>query len=191
MLSHSALIQRLFTSSSRLMSIHIIIDGYNLIRQSSSLSLLDHQDMQLGREALVDLLAKYKRIKRHKITVVFDGTNALSFSGHRDYINGIEIKFSRSGETADSVIKKIAAGEKEKALVVSSDRDVADSAYLSGAAVIGSIEFEKKLEMAAYSDGFGVDGKDEDGWIPTTKKKGPSRKLPKKKRRSIAKIKKL
>jgi len=173
------------------MSIHIIIDGYNLIRQSSSLSLLDRQDMQLGREALVDLLAKYKRIKRHKITVVFDGTNALSFSGHRDYINGIEINFSHSGETADSVIKKIAAVEKEKALVVSSDRDVADSASLSGAAVIGSVEFEKKLEMAAYSDGFSVDGKDEGGWIPTTKKKGPSRKLPKKKRRSIAKIKKL
>jgi len=173
------------------MSIHIIIDGYNLIRQSPSLSLLDHQEMQLGREALIDLLAKYKRVKHHKITVVFDGTNALSSTGHRDSINGIEIKFSRFGELADSVIKKIAAGEKEKALVVSSDRDVADSAYLSGAAVIDSIEFEKKLEMAAYSDGFSVDGKDEDGWIPTTKKKGPSRRLPRKKRRSIAKIKKL
>jgi len=173
------------------MSIHIIIDGYNLIRQSPSLSLLDHQEMQLGREALIDLLAKYKRVKHHKITVVFDGTNAFSSTGHRNYINGIEIKFSRFGESADSVIKKIAAGEKEKALVVSSDRDVADSAYLSGAAVIDSIEFEKKLEMAAYSDGFSVDGNDEGGWIPTTKKKGPSRRLPKKKRRSIAKIKKL
>jgi len=173
------------------MSIHIIIDGYNLIRQSPSLSVLDSQEMQLGREALIDLLAKYKRVKHHKITVVFDGTNALSFSGHRDYINGIEIKFSRFGESADSVIKKIAAGEKEKALVVSSDRDVADSAYLSGAAVIGSIEFEEKLEMAAYSDGFSVDGEDKGGWIPTTKKKGPSRRLPRKKRRSIAKLKKL
>ena len=173
------------------MSIHIIIDGYNLIRQSSSLSLLDHQNMQLGREALVDLLVKYKRIKHHKITVVFDGTNAVSFSGRRDYINGIEIKFSRFGESADLVIKKMAAGEKEKALVVSSDRDVADSAYLFGAAVIGSIEFEKKLEMAAYSDGAGFDDEDKGGWVPTTKKKGPSRRLPKKKRRSKAKIKKL
>jgi uncharacterized protein len=173
------------------MSIHIIIDGYNLIRQSSSLSVLDHQDMQLGRETLVDLLSKYKRIKHHKITVIFDGTNAFSFYGHRDFINGIEIKFSRSGESADSVIKRLAAREKEKALVVSSDRDVADSASLSGAAVISSIEFEKRLEMVAYSDGFSVDGKDEGGWIPTTKKKGPSRRLPKKKRRSVAKIKKL
>lgn len=173
------------------MSIHIIIDGYNLIRQSSSLRLLDHQDLQLGREALVDLLVKYKRIKHHKITVVFDGTKALSFSGHRDYINGIEIKFSRFGESADAVIKKIAAVEKEKALVVSSDREVVDSSCLSGAAVIGSNEFEQKLEMAADSDGFNAGGKDEDGWIPTTKKKGPKRRLSKKKRRNRAKIKKL
>ncbi len=173
------------------MSIHIIIDGYNLIRQSSSLSALDNLNMQLGRETLVDLLVKYKKIKHHKITVVFDGTNALSFPKHSDYINGVKIKFSHSGESADTVIKKMAFMEKEKALVVSSDREVADSATSCGAAVIGSIEFEKKLEMAAYSDDSIVDGKDEGGWIPTTKKKGPSRKLPKKKRRSIAKIKKL
>jgi len=39
------------------MSIHIIIDGYNLIRQSTTLSILDQQDIMLGREALVDMLA--------------------------------------------------------------------------------------------------------------------------------------
>ncbi len=38
------------------MPIHIIIDGYNLIRQSSALSVLDNQDIQLGREALIDQL---------------------------------------------------------------------------------------------------------------------------------------
>jgi len=58
------------------LSIHIIIDGYNLIRQSNSLSILDMQDIQLGREALVDMLAAYKKVKPHRITVVFDGTTA-------------------------------------------------------------------------------------------------------------------
>ncbi len=42
------------------MPIHIIIDGYNLIRNSNSLSALDRQDMQTGRETLVDMLATYK-----------------------------------------------------------------------------------------------------------------------------------
>jgi predicted RNA-binding protein with PIN domain len=189
--NHPSFIPRFFVSASRPMSIHIIIDGYNLIRQSYSLSLLDQQDLQLGRDTLVDWLVKYKRVKHHKITVVFDGTNASSFSGHRDYISGIEIKFSRGGESADTVIKKIAAREKEKALVVSSDREVVVSSRLSGAAVIDSNEFEQKLQMAAYSDGSDIDGNDQDGWIPTTKKKGPKRRLSKKKRRNMAKINKL
>jgi predicted RNA-binding protein with PIN domain len=71
------------------MSIHIIIDGYNLIRQSNSLSDLDRQDIQLGREALLDMLAAYQRIKRHMITVVFDGTNAPPFSQHENRVKGI------------------------------------------------------------------------------------------------------
>ncbi len=83
------------------MSIHIIIDGYNLIRQSDSLYTLDRRDIQLGRKSLLDTLAAYKRIKRHKITVVFDGANAPYFSQRKDQMKGIEIKFSRGGESAD------------------------------------------------------------------------------------------
>ncbi|MCD4762468.1 MAG: NYN domain-containing protein, partial [Desulfobacterales bacterium] len=48
------------------MSLHIIIDGYNLIRQSTTLSDLDGQDIQLGREALLNMLVAYKKIKHHK-----------------------------------------------------------------------------------------------------------------------------
>ena len=103
------------------MSIHIIIDGYNLIRQSKSLSALDRQDLQLGREALLDMLSAYKKINRHTITVVFDGTNAPPFSQHKDQIKGIQVKFSRSGESADAVIKRMAARLSEKELVESSD----------------------------------------------------------------------
>ena len=52
--------------------------------QSSSLSALDRQDIQLGREALLHTLSAYKKIKRHMITVVFDGTNApASFPAQR------------------------------------------------------------------------------------------------------------
>ncbi|NQT68664.1 MAG: NYN domain-containing protein, partial [Desulfobacteraceae bacterium] len=60
------------------MSIHIIIDGYNLIRQSNFFSTIDRRDMQLGRETLIETLAAYKGIKGHKITVVFDGAQAHS-----------------------------------------------------------------------------------------------------------------
>jgi uncharacterized protein len=173
------------------MSIHIIIDGYNLIRQSNSFSDLDRQDIQLGREALLDTLAAYKRIKRHKITVVFDGTNAPPFSQHENRIKGIKVKFSRSGELADSLIKRMAGREREKALVVSSDLDIVNFAAAEGAATISSSDFEEKISMAVYMDTKGVESKDEGGWVPTTKKKGPSKRLSKRKRRNRIKIRKL
>jgi predicted RNA-binding protein with PIN domain len=173
------------------MSIHILIDGYNLIRCSGSLSTLDQQDIQLGRQALLHTLAAYKKIKPHMITVVFDGAHAPPLSQHKDRVKGIKIKFSRSGETADTVIKKITAREKEKALVVSSDRDVVDFAASQGAATISSPAFEEKIAMAVYMDTKGIVDQTQDGWVPTTKKKGPSRRLSKRKRRDRVKIKKL
>ena len=173
------------------MSIHIIIDGYNLIRQSKSLWALDRQDLQLGREALLDMLSAYKRIKRHMVTVVFDGINPPLFSQHKDQIKGIKVKFSRSGESADTVIKRMAAKLREKALVVSSDLDVIHFAASKGSATIDSPGFEEKMAMAVYMDTKGIESEETVGWIPTTKKKGPGRRLSKKQRRSRVKIKKL
>lgn len=173
------------------MSIHIIVDGYNLIRQSDNLSHLDDQDIQLGREALLDRLAAYRRTRHHRITVVFDGANAPLFSQHKSQIKGIHVKFSRSGESADAVIKRMAAHEREKALIVSSDLEVVNFAASKGAATISSRLFEEKLKMAAYTSLKGIESEDEDGWTPKTKKKGPSRRLSKKERRDRIKIKKL
>jgi predicted RNA-binding protein with PIN domain len=173
------------------MSIHIIIDGYNLIRQSNSFGDLDRQDIQLGREALLEALAAYRKIKHHKITVVFDGTNAPPFSQHEVRIKGIKVRFSRKGELADSVIKRMVNREREKALIVSSDLDIVNFAIAKGAATISSLDFEEKIAMAIYTDIKGIEATDNGGWVPTTKKKGPSKRLSKKKRRNRIKIRKL
>jgi predicted RNA-binding protein with PIN domain len=173
------------------MSIHIIIDGYNLIRQSDSLGQLDNQDIQLGRDGLIDMLSVYKRIKNHKITVVFDGINASFHSRHKDRKKGIEIKFSTRGESADHVIKGMVASERERALVVSSDLELIEFAAIKGAASISSSGFEKKIALAAYMDVKGIDDDEKEGWVPSTKKKGPKRRLSKRKRRNRIKISKL
>ena len=173
------------------MSIHIIIDGYNLIRQSKQLSDLDLQDIQLGRDALVDMLAAYKKIKAHRITVVFDGTRPPLLSLQRDRRKGITIVFSHHGETADAVIKQMAHREGEKALVVSSDLDIVRSVEARGAATISAPDFEDKLTLSRYAAGMEIDRDAYDGWKPTTKKKGPSRRLSKKQRKTGIKIRKL
>ena len=173
------------------MSIHLIIDGYNLIRRSHELSSLDRRSLELGRDALIDRLAAYKRLKRHKITVVFDGMNAPVFTQQRDRVKGVEVRFSRGGESADAVIKRMAATERERALVVSSDQDVVNYAASRGAATASATVFEEKVAMATALNGKDDGSDDENGWIPTTKKKGPRRRKSKKERRSRVKIRKL
>ena len=174
------------------MTIHIIIDGYNLIRQSPELAELDRQDLQLGRDALVDMLAAYKKLKPHKITVVFDGAAEHSLYHSRDSFKGIAIRYSQGGESADDVIRRMAHREKAKALVVSSDREVMITAESAGATVMDSVSFAGKIVMARY---LAIKGGGEAvasaAWVPTTRKKGPSRRLPKRQRKARARVEKL
>lgn len=175
------------------MALHIIIDGYNLIRQSNSLRILDQEDLQLGREALIDMLAAYKKIKAHKITVVFDAMYANAISQHKERIKGIKVIFSRQGETADAVLKRLAEKERERALIVSSDHEITHAAESYGAATIGSVDFEDRIVMASYMSSKGLNAMEDEnsGWQPTTRKKGPSRRRSKKERKQHVKIQKI
>lgn len=174
------------------MGLHIVIDGYNLIRQSSRFATIEQQDLQSGREALVDALAEYKRVKHHAITIVFDGTKAPTGMPRKDRIKGINLRFSRMGETADTVIKRIAAREKQKLLVVTSDNEILNYAEAMGAAVISAPEFDERLIMTQYLDSKGGEFVDETKDRPfSTKKKGPPRRLPKSKRRMVRRISKI
>ena len=167
------------------MSLHIIVDGYNVIRHSKQLRVLDLRDIQEGRESLQEMLSEYRKRKSHRITIVFDGISATSPESQRQRFRGIEIRFSRNGETADTLIKRMAAREKDRALVVSSDRDIIDFAASMGSATIGSNAFEDRILQMLYSaEHGGIKDLPATGWVPTTRKKGPSRRLPKKKRRN-------
>lgn len=173
------------------MTLHIVIDGYNLIRQSKELAEIDRRDMQAGREALLLKLAAYRKIKPYRITVVFDGSYAKGVYPARDNYKGVTALYSAGGDSADDVIKNMAVKE-QNLLVVSSDNAVAAFCRLHNAAVIESPAFEMRMEMAAA---FGADTgpADEDAaaWDGSTRKKGPSYRQPKAKRRQKNIYKKL
>jgi uncharacterized protein len=173
------------------MAVHIIVDGYNLIRQSPRLSRLDRRDIALGREALIAGLAAYHRIKPHRITVVFDGVKAPAGSPPRDIIRGVRILFSRQGETADAVIVRLARQEGEKALVVSSDGAVAHAALACGAAAIDAPEFEMRMAQAEALQGAEPPEQETPARRTDTRKKGEGRRLSKRMRRNQLKTSKL
>lgn len=157
----------------------IIVDGYNVIRQWPELAMLDQADLQSGREALLSELQSYRRAKRHKITVVFDGREQGGFTERTESVRGIGVRYSRRGETADSVIARLAAEGGEGAVVVSSDREVADAARRQGAAWLSGAEFLTRIEASRLESLKGGDEEER----PAKTGKGVARRLPKAERR--------
>ncbi|MGB9700932.1 MAG: NYN domain-containing protein [Thermodesulfobacteriota bacterium] len=171
---------------------HIAVDGYNFIKQSPSLRALEKADLQKAREKLIELLAEYKRFKGHAITVVFDGAQEISRGIQKERQRGVEIIFSRSGEKADDVLKRMAAEKKKGIVIVTSDREIAHFAAKKGAASISIEDFNTRIEMARiFSIKAGGEEK-ESGYRPLApQKKGPAHRLPKRKRRAELSFKKL
>lgn len=176
------------------MAFHLVIDGYNLIRQTPELRRYDKEDLEQGRKMLLKELLTYQRLKKHALTVVFDGWMEGHFSESHAKIGGITVVFSRRGETADAVIKRLVAQEKGDAVVVTSDRDLAYACSKAGCEVIPSLEFAAKMEDARSLGEKGViDDTDDPFWSPSkgAKKKGPARRLPKSRRHHRRVLKKL
>jgi hypothetical protein len=170
----------------------IAVDGYNFIKQSPELRKLEQIDLEKAREGLVEKLAQYKRVKGHSITVVFDGWQEGRLAGHRERSRGIEVVFSRLGEKADDVLKRLAEDKKEGILLVTSDLGISHFAEKKGAKVIAASDFGEKMEMARF---YVLKGAPEEDRLPdrpvAPDKKGPSRRLSKNQRKALAAAKKL
>ncbi|MBF0106995.1 MAG: NYN domain-containing protein [Deltaproteobacteria bacterium] len=177
------------------MMLHVIIDGYNLIRQIPDLERHERTSLEAGRQRLVALLAGYKKIKRHNISVVFDGDLALSEFAPAFKESGIHIRFSPRGISADDIIKGIVAAEKGNLVVVSSDHSVLDFAKAHKKGHLTSPEFYDKLLMASAMAGESAPIRSKEKKPPhkrwATYKKGPKRRTKKKDRKNLNKLGKL
>jgi len=176
---------------------HIIIDGYNLIRQSGVLRRAEKSGLEAGRQALVHFIKPYKRLKNHRITIVFDGWQNGSPMEERDCEGGIEIVYSRRGEKADEVIKHIAERSGEEVMVVTSDRDIASFVVRRGGTAVSSRDFEEIISAKFLSAGpmQRVEGESDEGEdagdAPSGRKKGPARRLSRRERDYRKRVEKL
>lgn len=167
----------------------LLIDGYNLIPAIPELGRLLRQDLEAGREGLLDRLRAYRRTVRgpFSITVAFDGKGGAGGGAPNGV--GIRVLFSRN-ETADDLILRLLRGEMRGAVLVTSDRALAAAAQGSASAVIRSGEFAGRLEQAQWLDGEKPE-EEAPARALTTKKKGNPRKLPKKERERKRKLDRL
>ena len=172
------------------MSLHLIIDGYNLIRQSPWLSLLDARDLEEGREALLQSLSDYRqRRPQHKITVIFDGWQGGALQESRDLWQGVAVIYSRRGERADEVIKRFLAREGRRVVMVSSDRELQQFAEKTGATWVAASQFESQFLRNSHT---GRESEDEEEPVSHGGgKKGPAHRLKKSLRQKKERLRKL
>ncbi len=122
----------------------ILIDGYNLIG-------IYHDNLSRQRENIINFLIKYKKIKGHDITIVFDGWKTGSHKEEYFAIGGINVIYSRLGEKADTIIKRIISREKREFIVISSDRDIMAYSWSCGSVPVSSNKFLSIIENAGKS----------------------------------------
>src|SRR2546422_9682641 len=86
------------------MPIHLIIDGYNQLVVRGGL----RGDVEARREQLNRDLAGYRQHKGHHVTVIFDGWRAGHPVERAEWREGLEVVYSKQGEQADAVVKRLA-----------------------------------------------------------------------------------
>ena len=170
----------------------LIIDGYNLLHVGRSLGALRPDDLQRERDRLIDQVSSYRHSRPCEITVIFDGWKEGEVTERKERRKGIDLVFSKVGEKADEVIKRLVREKGAGVVVVTSDREVAGFVEKRGATAVSSEQFRERMRMAAtrppYPEEKGIEpGGEEGGPL----KKGSSRRLSKKEKKLRAALRKL
>ncbi len=84
----------------------ILVDGYNIIKNSATFRTVEMRNFAAARETLITQLVNRYRHTPHHVIVVFDGDGTSEQVSHD---RRIRVIYSRHSETADSVIKRLAA----------------------------------------------------------------------------------
>ncbi len=110
---------------------------------------------------------------------MFDGWKT---GGHREEhlaTGGIRIIYSRLGDRADDLIRKMLMQDGKERIVITSDRDISQHAWSAGAVPVPSDLFRKRLEPCGNrtgSEGCGNPEDDDDAMPQKGNARQPSKK---------------
>ena len=167
----------------------VLIDGYNVIGSEGRFRK-DRDILARERENLIRRLSEYRSLLSPdtEIQLIFDGfpSDREPF-GHRG--GGVTVVFSEEEGSADAVIVRLSERWGNRAIVVTSDREVILRVRQSGAQAVGAREFMDRVGARRTATSHTIrngkpEDKDEDedeDPRPQTKKGNP-RRLSKKER---------
>ena len=126
----------------------LIVDGYNMIFAWEDLAETAKHDLSAARRHLSDLLTGYAAFRKCRTILVFDSYRQPGSEKYQDA--GIQVVFTREGETADAYIQNLAAqfGGNYRVSVASSDGLVQLSALGSGVLRVSARELRQEIDRA-------------------------------------------
>jgi len=127
---------------------YLLVDGHNIIFAWPELRKLHERRSSLAREALIKQLRDYQDWTGVRVVIAFDGKapNISAISDPGD----VQIFYSRSGQTADTIIERLASkyAEKFKLMVATSDSMEAETIHACGAQWISPDALRTLMEEA-------------------------------------------
>ncbi len=119
----------------------VLVDGYNVIKNNIMFRAAELRSLADARTLLLRQLQNRYGRTTQRVIVVFDGNDAREQERYEEHIRVI---FSRYGETADNVIKRLAADARaagRRVVMYSDDEEVRYSVAEHG----GAIQTTKQL----------------------------------------------
>lgn len=86
----------------------LIVDGYNLIHCGTRYKRLAEKDLDQARIRLIEDLAALAMLADYDVIVVFDAAATGNKERSRASVLGIEVWFTRGGESGDSLVERLA-----------------------------------------------------------------------------------
>ena len=132
----------------RIVSRDILVDGYNVIKRAPSFQAARAQSLAAARAQLITLLRNRYRHTPHQVIVVFDGNETSEQIIHEQRIRVI---YSRHGETADSVIARLAVHahlDGREVEIYSDDLEVQQSVISQGGSAQTTTQLEREVHAA-------------------------------------------
>jgi uncharacterized protein len=126
----------------------ILVDGYNVIRNTPGLAAAEHISLQHGREALLRQIAARYRHTPHRVIVVFDGDGDRESTYALPGMPRGQIIFSQADESADQVIRRLSEREQAAGIgcvVVSDDFEVRAAVQAHGGKGAGAQDLSRRL----------------------------------------------
>ncbi|TMC14989.1 MAG: hypothetical protein E6J34_23035 [Chloroflexi bacterium] len=126
----------------------VLVDGYNVIKNHLMFQVMEGKNLARARDLLIQQLKNRFRFTDHRVIVVFDGTGAEEQVSHQDHIR---IVFSRYGESADSVIIRLASQARlagRKVEMYSNDGEIKHHVAEQGGTVRTTEQLTRQLNVA-------------------------------------------